>query len=84
MAESLLLALVGGALGAGLAYLVLDGFQTATMNWASFSQVAVAFAVTPKLLVLGVAAALVMGLLGGLFPAVRAARMPVATALREL
>lgn len=84
MAESLLLALVGGVLGAGLAYLAFDGFQTATMNWASFSQVAFAFAVTPKLLVLGVAAALVMGLLGGLFPAVRAARMPVATALREL
>lgn len=84
MAESLLLALVGGALGAGLAYLVFDGFQTATMNWASFSQVAFAFAVTPKLLLLGIACALVMGLLGGLFPAVRAARMPVATALREL
>lgn len=84
MAESLLLALLGGVLGAGLAYLAFDGFQTATMNWASFSQVAFAFAVTPKLLVLGIAAALVMGLLGGLFPAVRAARMPVATALREL
>lgn len=84
MAESLLLSLVGGALGAGLAYLAFDGFQTATMNWASFSQVAFAFAVTPKLLVLGIAVALVMGLLGGLFPAVRAARMPVATALREL
>jgi putative ABC transport system permease protein len=84
LAESLLLALAGGVLGAGLAYLAFDGFQTATMNWASFSQVAFAFAVTPKLLVLGIAAALVMGLLGGLFPAVRAARMPVATALREL
>ncbi|HYO12266.1 MAG TPA: ABC transporter permease [Thermoanaerobaculia bacterium] len=84
MAESLLLALLGGVLGAGLAYLAFDGFQTATMNWASFSQVAFAFAVTPKLLVLGIAVALVMGLLGGLFPAVRAARMPVATALREL
>lgn len=84
LAESLLLALLGGVLGAGLAYLAFDGFQTATMNWASFSQVAFAFAVTPKLLVLGIACALVMGLLGGLFPAVRAARMPVATALREL
>jgi putative ABC transport system permease protein len=84
LAESLLLALVGGALGAGLAYLIFDGFQTATMNWASFSQVAFAFAVTPKLLLLGIVCALLMGLLGGLFPAVRAARMPVATALREL
>jgi len=84
MAESLLLALLGGVLGAGLAYLAFDGFQTATMNWASFSQVAFAFAVTPKLLVLGIACALVMGRLGGLFPALRAARMPVATALREL
>ena len=54
------------------------------MNWSSFSQVAFSFAVTPRLLVQGIVYALVMGLVGGLFPAIRAARLPVATALREL
>jgi len=81
--ESLLIALAGGALGALGAYLAFDGFETATMNWQSFSQVAFAFRVGPALLGLGVLYALALGLVGGLFPAVRAARMPVATALRE-
>jgi putative ABC transport system permease protein len=54
------------------------------MNWSSFSQVAFQFAVTPPLIALGTVFALVIGLIGGLFPAIRAARMPVATALREL
>lgn len=84
LAESLLLALVGGLIGGGLAYLAFDGFRTATMNWQSFSQVAFAFAVTPGLLVQGIFYALLMGLLGGAFPAIRAARLPVARALREL
>ena len=53
------------------------------MNFQSFSQVAFAFAVTPRLLALGLAYALLIGLVGGLFPAIRAARLPVATALRE-
>ncbi len=82
--ESVLLSLVGGALGAGLAYVGFDGFRTATLNWQTFSQVAFAFAVTPALLVQGMLYAGVMGLIGGIFPAIRAARMPVATALREL
>jgi len=82
--ESLLLALVGGVVGGLLAYLVCDGFRTATMNWQSFSQVAFAFAVTPPLLVQGVIYAALIGLIGGLFPAIRAARLPVAQALREL
>jgi len=81
--ESLAIATVGGVLGALGAYLAFDGFQTATINWQSFSQVAFAFRVGPPLLVLGVLYALALGLVGGLFPAVRAARMPVATALRE-
>jgi len=84
IAESLVLALAGGVLGAVAAYLGFDGFQAATLNWQSFSQVAFQFAVTPKLLIVGVAYALVMGLIGGLFPAIRAARMPVTAALREL
>jgi putative ABC transport system permease protein len=82
--ESLVLALLGGAAGAGLAYFVFDGYQAATMNWQSFSQVAFAFAVTPGLLARGILYAALIGLIGGIFPAVRAARLPVATALREL
>lgn len=84
MAESLLLALLGGVVGAVVAYMAFNGFQTSTLNWASFSQLSFSFAVTPALIALGLGAALAMGLLGGLFPALRAARLPVATALREL
>jgi putative ABC transport system permease protein len=84
MLESLVLALGGGALGAGLAYLAFDNFRAATMNWQSFSQVTFAFAVTPQLLVQGVIWATFIGLIGGLLPAVRAARLPIASALREL
>lgn len=83
LAEALVLALVGGAIGAGLAYLAFDGFRTATMNFQSFSQVAFAFDVTPRLLALAVSYAAVIGLVGGLFPAIRAARLPIAAALRE-
>ena len=83
MVEALVLAIVGGAIGAGLAYVAFDGFRAATMNWQSFSQVAFAFDVTPALLVQGIFYAAMIGLAGGLFPAISAARMPVATALRE-
>lgn len=83
LAESLFLCLVGGLVGAAGAYLAFNGYQAATMNWTSFSQVAFAFAVTPKLLIEGTIFALIMGFVGGLFPAIRAARLPVATALRE-
>jgi putative ABC transport system permease protein len=82
--ESLLLALVGGAIGAAAAWWVFDGFRAATLNFSSFSQVAFAFDVSPTLLVRGILFAMVIGLIGGLFPAIRAARQPVATALREL
>ena len=60
-----------------------DGYQTATLNWQSFSQVAFRLQVTPALLISGIAYALVMGRIGGLFPAWRAARLPVAEALRR-
>jgi len=83
LTESLLLALVGGSIGAVLAWLAFDGFRAATLNWASFSQVAFAFEVSPALLARGIIFALVIGLVGGLFPAVRAARQPVSEALRE-
>ena len=84
MAESVALAVVGGLLGGLLAYAGFNGYQTATINWQTFSQVAFAFRVTPALLVQGITWAVVMGFFGGLFPALRAARLPVATALREL
>jgi len=84
LAESLVLALVGGAIGGGAAYFAFNNFRAATMNWQSFSQVTFAFAVTPSLLVQGVVWATLIGLIGGLLPAIRAARLPIASALREL
>jgi len=82
--ESMLLALIGGLVGGILAYLVFNGFRVSTLNGASFSQVVFDFAVTGDLLAQGLRVALVIGVVGGLFPAFRAARMPVAQALREL
>ena len=72
MVESLVLALVGGALGAAAAYFAFDGFKAATINFQTFSQIAFAFAVTPRLLVQSILWAAIIGLLGGLFPAIRA------------
>jgi putative ABC transport system permease protein len=83
LAESIVIALVGGMLGAGAAWLAFDGYQASTINWQTFSQVTFAFAVTPALLVTAIVWATVLGLLGGFFPAIRAARLPIATALRE-
>jgi putative ABC transport system permease protein len=82
--ESLGMAVVGGAFGAAAAYLAFNDFKTSTINWQTFSQIAFAFRVTPTLLVLGVLWAVLIGLIGGLFPAIRAARLPIAAALREL
>lgn len=84
LAEATVLALLGGLIGGLLAWVVFDGYQTSTINWQSFSQVAFAFRVTPQLLVQGLVCAVVMGLLGGLLPAIRAARLPIVTALRDL
>ena len=84
LAESLALSVLGGVIGAVIAYFVFNGYKASTLNWSSFSQVAFSFAVTPGLLVEGVVYALLMGLVGGLLPAIRAARLPVAAALREL
>ena len=82
--ESVLLAFAGGVLGGLIAFAVFNGFQVSTLNGASFSQVVFNFAVTPELLVQGLKAALIIGVVGGFFPAIRAARLPVAQALREL
>jgi putative ABC transport system permease protein len=81
--EALLIAFIGGALGC-LAVLPLNGLTTSTMNFQTFSNLAFAFKITPQLLLQGVLFALVMGVVGGLLPAIRAAAMPVATALRSL
>jgi putative ABC transport system permease protein len=84
LVEAVILSLIGGVIGSLAAYLAFDGYQTATMNWQSFSQVAFAFAVTPALLMQAMVYATLMGLFGGLLPAWKAARMPVVTALRQL
>ncbi len=84
LAEAVLLSVVGGLFGGLIAWAAFDGYQTSTMNFQSFSQVAFAFSVTPKLLATALAYAIVMGLIGGILPAIRAARLPVVTALREL
>lgn len=81
--ESVALAFLGGVLGCTIAWLALNGFQASTLA-ASFSQVVFNFAVTPDLLAQGITAALVVGLLGGIFPAIRAATARVTVALREL
>ena len=81
--EALLIALVGGLLGC-LVVLPLNGLTTGAMNLQTFSHLAFAFKITPELLVKGIIFALVMGFIGGLLPAVRAATRPVASALREL
>ena len=81
--EALLISFFGGVLGC-LAVLRLNGMTTSTINFQTFSNLAFAFKITPDLLVMGIVFALTMGVLGGIFPAIRAASLPVATALREL
>jgi ABC-type lipoprotein release transport system permease subunit len=82
MAEAVLIALVGGLIGCLLA-LPINGITTSTTNWSSFSELAFPFRVTPDLLAAGLLFALVMGLVGGFLPALRAARMPIVQALRQ-
>ena len=84
LAESLALAAIGGLLGGLTAYFAFNGYQTSTMNFQTFSQVAFAFRVTRELMIQGLSYALMMGLVGGLMPAIKAARLPIATALRQL
>jgi putative ABC transport system permease protein len=81
--EALIIAFIGGLLGC-LFVLPLNGYTTGTMNMQTFSHMAFAFKVTPPLLVAGIIFALLMGIVGGLPPAIRAARRPIALALREL
>jgi putative ABC transport system permease protein len=81
--EGLLIALVGGIVGC-VAILPVNGLTTSTMNFQTFTHLAFAFQITPALLGAGVLFALAMGLAGGLPPAIRAARLPITVALRDL
>ena len=83
LVESLALAFIGGAIGAVVVYWLFNGYTVSTLNFSSFSHVVFDFAVTPALVKQGVIFAAVIGFIGGLFPAIRAARLPVATALRD-
>jgi putative ABC transport system permease protein len=81
--EALLVSTAGGMVGC-LAALPLNGLVTQTLNFQTFSHLSFAFRITPTVLGAGMAFAVLMGLAGGLPPAVRAARLPVAAALRDL
>ena len=83
LTESIVLALLGGAFGGAVSYALFNGFTATTMNFQTFSQVTFAFAVTPKLMLRAIFWAVILGLLGGILPAIRAARMPIAQGLRE-
>jgi putative ABC transport system permease protein len=82
--EAVLIGIVGGLIGVAVAYLTLNGMEASTLNFATFSQITFAFRVTPELLVRGLVYSVALGFFGGLFPAIRAARLPVVTGLREL
>ncbi len=84
LGESMALAAIGGFAGGVLGFFAFNGYQTSTMNFQTFSQIAFAFRVTPALLTQGLTYALIMGFVGGVFPAIRAARLPISSALREL
>jgi putative ABC transport system permease protein len=81
MIEALLLSLIGGIIGASLAWLFFNGHSVSTLGGA-FAQVVFQLTVTPALIITGIVWACIIGLLGGFFPALRAARLPVAEALR--
>ncbi|MDQ6830695.1 MAG: ABC transporter permease [Gemmatimonadota bacterium] len=81
LVESAVIAFIGGIVGCLLA-LPINGVVTSTTNWASFSEIAFAFRVTPQLLLAGLIFAVVMGVVGGFFPARRASKLPVIQALR--
>ena len=83
-AEAVFLSGIGGVIGGAIAYVVFNGFQTSTFNLQALSQVTFAFTVTPAIIGEGIACAVVLGLLGGAFPAIKAARLPVSVVLREL
>lgn len=82
-AEAVFLSIIGGLIGGAIAYAAFDNFQTSTFNMQALSQVTFSFTVTPTLIAEGIACAIVLGLLGGALPALRAARLPITVVLRE-
>ncbi|MGE0115175.1 MAG: ABC transporter permease [Steroidobacteraceae bacterium] len=82
--ESMLLGLLGGIIGCLIAYLGFNGIRASTLNFASFSQITFAFAVTPALLIKGLLYALALSFVGGIMPGIRAAKLPITAGLREL
>lgn len=84
LVEALLIGLVGGLIGMAISYFAFNGLRASTMNFASFSQITFAFTVTGSVLLQGLVYALALGFIGGLLPSLRAAKLPIATGLREL
>lgn len=84
LVESMALGAIGGALGCAAGYLIFNGVQTSALNFASFSQISFAFRVTPALMAQGLAYGLLLAFIGGILPAVRAARLPIVSGLRAL
>jgi putative ABC transport system permease protein len=82
MTEALLLALAGGVLGALIAYVLFNNFSVSTLG-QNFTQVVFDFKVTPQLVARGLIIAIIIGMIGGFMPALRAARLPVTRSLRE-
>jgi putative ABC transport system permease protein len=82
--EAVLLGAAGGLLGGVLAFIFLNGMQSSTMNFQTFSQLTYAFTVTPQLMVTGIIYGLVLTFIAGVLPGIRAARMPITSGLREL
>ncbi|MBU1627294.1 ABC transporter permease, partial [bacterium] len=80
--ESIILSLTGGLLGCLLS-LPANGYSTGTMNWQTWSDLAFKFTVTPKILAYGILFSVIMGIVSGILPAVKAARLPCAETLRE-
>ncbi len=84
LVEAMILGAIGGLVGGLFAYVFLNGMTTSTLNFASFSQITYAFTVTPLLMLLGIVYGLLLCLLAGILPGIRAARLPITAGLREL
>jgi putative ABC transport system permease protein len=84
LVESMILGAVGGLIGGLVAFLFLNGMTSSTMNWGTFSQITFAFTITPTLMLIGIGYGLLLCLIAGILPSIRAARLPITSGLREL